>query len=68
MFKGKEKKALQEQIDQAISEKQAIQDRMDAAKKEIETKITSLKAEFQKKVKPLLNRVNTIYNELTKER
>lgn len=68
LFKGKEKKALQEQIDQAISEKQAIQDRMDAVKKEIETKITSLKAEFQKKVKPLLNRVNTIYNELTKER
>ena len=41
---------------------------MDAAKKEIEAKIASVKAEIQKKVTPLQNRVNTISNELTKER
>ena len=57
LFKGKEKKALQEQIDQANTEKKGIQDRMDAAKKEIEAKIS-----------PLQNRVNTISNELTKAR
>ena len=68
IFKGKEKKALQEQIDQANAEKKSVQDRMDAAKKEIEAKIASVKAEIQKKVTPLQNRVNTISNELTKER
>lgn len=68
IFKGKEKKALQEQIDQAYAEKKNIQDRMDAAKKEIEAKIANVKAEIQKKVTPLQNRVNTISNELTKAR
>lgn len=68
IFKGKEKKALQEQIDQANAEKKGVQDRMDAAKKEIEAKIANVKAEIQKKVTPLQNRVNTISNELTKAR
>lgn len=68
LFKGKEKKALQEQIDQANAEKKSIQDRMDAAKKEIEAKIETVKAEIQRKVTPLQNRVNTISNELTKAR
>lgn len=68
LFKGKEKKALQEQIAQANAEKKSIQDRMDAAKKEIEAKIESVKAEIQRKVTPLQNRVNTISNELTKAR
>lgn len=57
LFNGKKKKALQEQIDQANTEKKRIQDRMDAAKKEIEAKIS-----------PLQDRVNTISNELTKAR
>ena len=57
LFKSKKKKALQEQIDQANTEKKRIQDRMDAAKKEIEAKIS-----------PLQDRVNTISNELTKAR
>lgn len=68
IFKGKEKKALQEQIDQANAEKKSVQDRMDAAKKEIEAKIANVKAEIQKKVTPLQNRVSTISNELTKAR
>lgn len=68
LFKGKEKKAIQEQIDQAYTEKKRVEDRMDAAKKEIESKIASVKADFQKKISPLQNRVNTISNELTKAR
>lgn len=68
IFKGKEKKALQEQIDQANAEKRSIQDRMDAMKREIEAKIESVKAEIQRKVTPLQNRVNTISDELTKAR
>ena len=57
LFKGKEKKVLQKQIDQANTEKKGIQDRMDAAKKEIEAKIS-----------PIQNRINIISNELTKAR
>lgn len=57
LFKRKEKKAIQEQIDQTNVEKKCIQDRMNAARKEIEAKIS-----------PLQNRVNTISNELTKAR
>lgn len=68
LFKGKEKKALQEQIDQANTEKKAIQNRMDAAKKEIESKISSIKSDFQKKISPLQSRINEISNELTKAR
>ncbi len=68
LFKGKEKKALQEQIDQANTEKKTIQHRMDAAKKEIESKISSIKSDFQKKISPLQSRINEISNELTKAR
>lgn len=68
LFKGKEKRAIQEQIDQANVEKNGVQNRMDAARKEIESKIASVKADFQKKILPLQNRVNTISNELTKAR
>lgn len=68
LFKGKEKKVIQEQIDRANIEKKSIQNRMAAAKKEIESKISSVKADIQKKISPLQNRVNTISNELTKAR
>ena len=68
IFKGKKKKALQEQLDQAYAQKKTTQDRMNAAKKEIEARIASVKAEIQRKVTPLQNRVNTISNELTKAR
>lgn len=68
IFKGKEKKAFQKQIDQANAEKKSIQDRMDVAKKEIEAKIESVKAEIQRKIAPLQNRVDTITDELTKAR
>lgn len=68
IFKGKEKKALQEQIDQATAEKKAVQDRMIAAKKEIEGKISAVRSEIQNKISPLQGRVNSISTELTKAR
>lgn len=68
LFKGKEKKALQEQIDQLTSEKTAIRSRMDAAKKELEAKIAKAKADVQKKVAPMQSRITAINNELTKAR
>ena len=68
IFKGKEKKALQEQIDQATAEKKAVQDRMIAAKKEIEGKISAVRSEIQNKIAPLQGRVNSISTELTKAR
>lgn len=67
-FKGKEKKALQEQIDQLVSEKTAIQSRMAAAKKELEAKFAAAKADVQKKIAPMQSRVTAINNELTKAR
>ena len=67
-FKGKEKKAIQEQIDQLASEKAAIRSRMDAAKKELEAKIAAAKADVQKKVAPMQSRITAINNELTKAR
>lgn len=68
LFKGKEKKEIQEQIDRANIEKKGVQDRMDAVKKELESKILNVKAEIQKKVSPLQNRIDIISDELTKKR
>ncbi|MBR3809069.1 MAG: hypothetical protein IKK46_02055 [Clostridia bacterium] len=68
IFKGKEKNALQEQIDKANTEKKAVQSRMEAAKKEIESKVSVVKSDFQKKLSPLQSRFDEISNELTKPR
>lgn len=68
IFKGKEKKAIQVQIDQAEADKRTIQNRMAAAKKKIEDKISSIRSDAQRKVSALQNRISTINNELTKER
>lgn len=57
VFKGKEKKAIQEKIDEANLELKNVVDRMEAAKREIE-----------KKFEPLQNRIDEINTELTKER
>ena len=57
LFKIKEKKAIQEKIDVKNIEFNKIEDRMAAAK-----------AEIQKKITPLQNRANTISNELKKPR
>lgn len=57
LFKGKEKKAVQEKIDVANLELKKVVDRMEAAKKEIE-----------KKINPLQKRIDEINIELTKDR
>ena len=68
IFKGKEKNALHEQIDQAFADKKAVQDRMDAAKTEIEKRISAFNSDIQKKISPLQSRIDSIYAELNKER
>lgn len=68
IFKGKEKKSLQEQIGHAIAGKKAVKDRMDAAKKAIDARIASAVIEIQNKIDPLQSRMNAINDELTKPR
>ena len=68
ILKGKEKKALQEQIDQAFADKKRVQDRMDVAKEEIEKRISVVKTESQKKISSLQSRINSIDTELNKAR
>lgn len=68
IFKGKEKKALQEQIDQAEADKKAVQQKMSAAKAALESKISAIKSEVQGKISPLQSRANSITTELTKAR
>ena len=57
LFKGREKKAVQEKIDAANLELKEVVDRMNAAK-----------AEIEKKILPLQQRINEINVELTKAR
>lgn len=68
IFKVKEKKALQEQIAQTTTERDALQAKMDAEKKPIEDKISSVKSDIRRKIRPLQDRLNTIDNELTRDR
>lgn len=68
IFKGKEKKALQEQINKITTEKDALQDRMNMSKKEIESKIAAVQSDIQKQISSLQRRINNIVTELTKER
>ena len=68
LFKSKEKKTLQEQIDQAEAGKKAVQDRMELEKKDIESKINSIRSDFYQKTNPIEIRIAAINNELTKER
>lgn len=57
LFKGKEKKAVQEKIDAANLELKKVVDKMEAAKRELE-----------KKIEPLQKRVNEINAEFSKAR
>ena len=68
MFKGKEKKSLQAQIDQVNASRKVVQDRMESEKRTIENKINAIKAEMQSKISSLQSRVNYINTELTKKR
>ncbi len=68
IFKGKEKKVLQELIDQAEADMNAVKERMNSAKMGILSKINLMNNENLKEVTPLLDRLNFITNELTKDR
>ncbi len=57
IFKGKERKAVQEKIDEANSELNRVVEKMEAAKREIKGKIA-----------PLQSRINEIDKEFAKER
>ncbi len=67
-LKVKEKKVLQEQIDNLILEKNNIKERIESEKKELESKIIAIRDEINCKITPLRNRENTITNELNKPR
>lgn len=68
LFKGKEKKALQVQIDQAEEEKKAIQSRMMAARRDIDNKINAARNNGRTRTEPLNRRISAIDTELTKQR
>ena len=68
IFKGKEKNALQEQIDQAFADRKKVQDRMCDAKNEIEKRISDVNSEIQEKISPLQSKINNIDTELNKAR
>lgn len=67
-FKGKEKKSLQEQIDQANNEIIAIKKRREFAKDELESRKSVVRSDMEKKVKPLQDKLFDIITELNKER
>ena len=67
-FKGKEKKAIQGQIDQALAKKNTLQDRISKDIQEKKTKISSVKSTAQSMIDKLQNRIDQINNEFTKAR
>ncbi len=64
LFKGKEKRALQEIIDKKEAEKKAIVKQMEALKEAYEGEITSLKQDVQSKVSAVQSRISAITKEL----
>lgn len=68
LFKGKQKKELQAQIDQLTIDKQNRISKMESDKKAIQSQIDQLKTEHEKKLAPLKSRIDQIKTELTKDR
>lgn len=68
MFKGKEKKALQDQIDKLQAEIDKIQYRMDQERRTFLTQIDDIEKEMALKIKPLQDREKEINLELNKKR
>lgn len=68
ILKLKERKEVQDQIDQLTSEKNVIENRMSSEKEALETEIAKEKSKIQKLTQPLLDREKAITAELTKER
>ena len=68
IFKMKEKKALQEKIDQANAEKATIQAKMDAEKAKLEKKIDEMKKEGKAELAPFQKRIDELQAELKQDR
>ena len=68
LFKIREKKALQEQIDSCIANKTAIEDKMNKIKEEIRKKFNTIIDGIKKQIDVLQKRVDEIDCELKKER
>ena len=68
IFKGKQKKEIQGQIDQANIEKHEVQRKIDSEKRAIEGRITTLQNQTANSIRELEARINAIDKELTKGR
>ena len=68
IFKGKEKKALQDQIVQAEADKRAVQKKMSSEKAALEAKISDIQRDCQSKISALQSRNKEINTELNKAR
>ena len=68
IFKGKEKKALQDQIIQAEADKKAVQEKMSEAKEALEANAAASKRGILGKISQLQSRVKSVDDELTKAR
>ncbi|MCR5294237.1 MAG: hypothetical protein K6E30_03545, partial [Lachnospiraceae bacterium] len=66
VYKTKEKRMLQNQIDQVLLAKGDVENRMISARKDIEDRIAKTKAEIQTQIEPIQNRINEIHLELTR--
>lgn len=68
LFKGKEKKLIQTQIDQVVSEKEDAQTRLNQAKADIEDCIKSIEEDEKACIAPIQSRIDAITEELIKNR
>ncbi len=68
IFKGREKMVLQGQIVQAEADKKAIQERMSAARADLEANSSAIKRDTLRKISQLQSRVKSLNDELTKAR
>ena len=68
LFKGKQKKEIQGQIDQANIEKNGVQWKIDSERRVIDGRITTLQNQTANSIRELESRINAIDEELTKAR
>ena len=68
VFKGKEKKTLQEQIDQLSSRIKSIEKRVDDEETEVKQKADKEYHSYDAQIQPLEQRIKEIDEELTKPR
>ena len=68
IFKGKEKKALQGQIDMARRRKNTLSDVIATAKNNIQFQIDNENQEYERKIRPIRSNINVIDYELTRPR